>query len=109
MVSYVLSVKDNYDHIYITEAAGRPYIYFLFYGQIPASRFVANREAQKDAFGFWEVKHWENITFGLKDADVAPGKVLVVTTNDNVSGSFRKIDEIKNLSGSTVFVVARKI
>lgn len=108
MVSYVYSVKNDFDHIFVTEELGRPYIYFLFYGKIPAERFVKNREAQKDAFGFWEIKKWENITFGLKDAQSTPGRVLVVSTQANIQGGFSKVKEIRNLSGDIVFVIAVK-
>ena len=109
MISYVYSVKNDYNHIFVTEEMGRPYIYFLFYGKIPSQRFVKNREAQKDAFGFWEIKKWENISFGLKDAQYIPGRVLVVTTQTNIPGGFSKVKEIRNLSGDTVFVIAKKI
>ena len=102
-------MKNDYEQIFVTEELGRPYIYFLFYGKIPAERFVKKRKAQKDAFGFWEIKKWENITFGLKDAQSTPGRVLVITTQANIPGGFSKINEIRNLSGDSVFVFAEKI
>ncbi len=62
-VSYVSSVKNNFKNVYITEALGRPYIYYLFYTHTLPSVYRKTAVIQRDVFGFVDVKKFDKYTF----------------------------------------------
>ncbi|MBI4991485.1 glycosyltransferase family 39 protein [Candidatus Gottesmanbacteria bacterium] len=109
MVAEVLRLADNYDQIFVTDALGRPYIYFAFYGKYPYDDFQKGRKASRDWFGFWNVEALGKIQFSLNKLRNAEGRVLLVTTPGNLPGNFRLINSIKNLSGQDVFSIAEGI
>ncbi len=109
MVTGVLSLKDNYNQIFVTDALGRPYIYFAFYGKYQFDDFQKERIASRDWFGFWNVEALGKIQFSLNKLKEAEGRILLVTTPDNLPGNFRLINTIKNLSGQNVFLIADRI
>ena len=107
MVNYVKSVEAGYDEVYITNSLGRPYIYFAFYNQIPLEQFLAEKVAERDWYGFWEVQALGKIKF---EGQAEQGKrVLVVTSPDKLPGDFRLLKMIKNPSGGDVFAIGEKI
>ena len=108
MVSYVAKVADNYDHIFVTDTLGRPYIYFAFYKPYPLTNFLKEREASRDWFGFWNVSALGKIRFEFSQLSQASGKVLLVTTPGNLPSDFSVLTSIKNLSGRDIFLIAQK-
>jgi len=108
MVSYVSDVEGNYDSISITDSLGRPYIYFALYNKYPVNKFLQERKASRDWFGFWNVSSLGKIQFGLDDLSNAEGRVLLVTTPGNLPGSYHLLTNIKNLSGDEVFLIAER-
>lgn len=109
MVTEVLNIEDNYNQIFVTDALGRPYIYFAFYGKYPYDDFQKERKASRDWFGFWNVEALGKIQFSLNKLREAEGRILLVTTPANLPGNFRLINTIKNLSGQDVFLIADRI
>jgi hypothetical protein len=107
MVNYVNHVEDSYDQIFVTTALGRPYIYFAFYDKYPLDRFLNEEEAQRDWFGFWDVKRLGKIIFGGASAD-AYGKILVVAKPGKLTPEYRLLKVIKDLSGNDVFWIGEK-
>lgn len=67
MVTYVKTIENNYDHIFVTNHYGRPYIYLLFYDQYDPRKYWANRDAGRDRFGFWEVRSFDKYVFFQPD------------------------------------------
>lgn len=63
LVNYIYKNKSQYDKIYISAIRGRPYIYFLLYGQIPAEDYLSESSVSKDNFGFYNVTRFRNIYF----------------------------------------------
>lgn len=108
MVSYVSSIRNNYDQIYITQDLGRPYIYFAFYEKYSHDDFKTERNADRDWFGFWNVKSLGNIRFESGPLPDAIGRVLLVTTKE-VPGGSRLLQTIKDPKGKDIFFVAEKI
>ncbi len=109
MVQYVLDHEDNYDHIYVTSALGRPYIYFAFYKPFSQEDFSKNRVASRDWYGFWEVKSLGKINFDFKDLNSASGKVLVVSSDNAIPPGYNLIKSVKNLRGDNVFNLSEKL
>ena len=108
MVSYVLTNIDKYDHVFVTESLGRPYIYFAFYKPYHLADFLNERQANRDWFGFWDVSALGKIEFGFDELGKTPGRVLLVTTPGNIPNEYHLIATIYNLKGDEVFVIAEK-
>lgn len=51
-IAYVKDNQKQYDEVWITDELGRPYIYYLFYLQIPPTVFRQQVDVKRDAFGF---------------------------------------------------------
>lgn len=109
MVSYVTPLEKRYDHIFVTESYGRPYIYFAFYNRYTESQFQNIKKDSRDWFGFWHVSDLGKIHFGFDNLQKSKGKILVVTTTGNMPGGFKEIKEIQSLKGDTVFIIGEKI
>lgn len=108
MVSNVLKIENNYDHIYVTNSLGRPYIYFAFYKPYPISEFTANIEKDRDWFGFWDVKTLGKIQFNFDGLQSTYGKLLIVTTPNNIPSGFHELTRVRNLAGDDVFVIGER-
>ena len=106
MVSYVNSIKPNYDRIFVSPEIGRPYIFFAFYTPILPAEFQKNSVALKDGFGFWNVSSVGNIDFNLQGLNNFSEKSLLVTTKNNLPAPYRLIKIINNLGGNPVFYIA---
>lgn len=109
MVNFVAPRQNSYDHIFVTDALGRPYIYFAFYRRYPVEKFLADRQATRDWFGFWNVNSLGNINFGLTGLSRASGKILLVTSEKKLPSGFNRLETVKNLAGDDVFTIAEKI
>lgn len=108
MVQYVAAHADEYDHIVITDALGRVYVNTLFYSHYPVERYLTERKASRDWYGFWTVTDIGKIRFYNTDRDTLRGKILSVETPGGVPGGFQRLKEVKNLRGEIVFVIAEK-
>lgn len=64
MVQHVAAVQGKYSCISVTEALGRPYIYFLLYTKYPPEKYWATRSVTRDWFGFWYVRGFDKYRFG---------------------------------------------
>lgn len=109
MVSSVLKMQDNYDSVFVTEALGRPYIYFAFYKPYSLEEFLYARQSSRDWFGFWTVSALGKIKFGFAGLSASSGKTLLVTTPDGLPGGFNLIHSIKAPDGKEIFILAEKI
>ncbi len=106
MVEKVTARESKYDSVYVTEALGRPYIYFAFYNRYSEEEFLKNREASRDWFGFWTVNSLGKIHFGMNGMLQNTGKVLLVTTDANIPAGFRIIDDVLSPKGEIIFKIA---
>jgi len=109
MVQYVLGHEDKYDYIYVTSALGRPYIYFAFYKPYNQQEFIQSRIAERDWYGFWDVKSLGKINFDFKTLNQASGKVLVVSSESSIPQGYQFIKSVKNLKGENVFYLSEKL
>lgn len=104
-ISFVNSVKQNFKNIYITEALGRPYVYYLFYLNIKPSDFRKTAIIHRDVFGFVDVQKFANFTF-VQDVSQIP-KVkdsLYINTFDRVPKEARVLRNFALLNGDPSLV-----
>lgn len=109
MVNYVSLHEDKYDEIYVTNSLGRPYIYFAFYQKLALTDFLARRTADRDWFGFWDVKRIGKIKFDFSTLPAVQGKVLIVNTARNLPADFKLLQVVKNPKGEDVFWIGERI
>ena len=62
-VSYIQDEKHKFDKIVITEALGRPYIYFLTYGKFDPKEFRKEAKIEREVFGFVHVRSFDKYKF----------------------------------------------
>ncbi|MCJ7792948.1 MAG: glycosyltransferase family 39 protein [Candidatus Marinimicrobia bacterium] len=83
-VEYAKTVEDNYQEIWVTEAIGRPYIYFLFYLQKDPREFWQEAQVEREVWGFVKVKSFGRYHF-FNQADFdREGKILYIDKADNL-------------------------
>lgn len=99
------SLKDNYDHIVVSESIGRPYMYALFYGKYPPQEFWESKTSYFDAAGFYKVKGFGKYTFVEGEVPVLSGRVLYVLPPHLKPMDARVIKHITLLNGIEVLTV----
>lgn len=100
LVGEVKKIQGGYDYVSVTGKLGRPYIYFLFYNQYPVDKYLYNRVASRDQFGFWTVRQFDKYVF---DHTPPSGKILYVRTPMETSIGTKIIESIYDPNGQTVF------
>lgn len=105
MVEYVSAVEQKYNCVNVTEAYGRPYIYFLLYKQYPPEKYWQNRDINRDWYGFWYVYGFDKYTFGSQDKGE---KCLYVRTPGEMPAKAKILDTVSDPSGKAVFEIYEK-
>jgi hypothetical protein len=110
LVSYLSTVKDQYDRIYVTQSLGRPHTYLLFYQQYDPLKYLQTRQAGGDAFGFTYVNSFDKYYFTDPDPNLKPPgeKWLIVSRPDGVQAGTPVLKTIYDPEQQPVFVVIQK-
>lgn len=77
-LSYAKQHENEYQHIVITQALGRPYIYTLFYNKISPAQFRSTSVVTRDAFGFVDVAKVGKYEFPQKITEMKNTLYIVV-------------------------------
>src|ERR1035437_4009430 len=105
-VSYVQSVEANYDAVDITNALGRPYIYYLFYTKTNPITYRKTANITRDVFGFVTVNSFgkyyfsSNFNYALNKNK----KVLYINVPGSVPSSAKILQKFNLLDGNTQLV-----
>lgn len=110
VVNYMTHQEANYDRIYMTEALGRAYIYYLFYARIQPEYFRKNAIVDRDAFGFVHVSEIGKYHFGeLKKIDQRQNyKSLYINTPDQVPPNVKKLKTFYLVNGEEILEAYEK-
>ena len=95
----------------MTPDLGRPYIYFLFYGDYQPESYIKEAKAGGrigDAFGFFNVNSFGKYRFYVPDLTTVSGDDLVVTRADPPPPGFSLVKTIVDVNGHGEFNVIRK-
>jgi 4-amino-4-deoxy-L-arabinose transferase-like glycosyltransferase len=106
-IRYVKSVEERYDNIYITNAMGRPYIYYLFYTKTSPDLFRKDSVVKRDAFGFVNVDRFGKYNFLNGDTEINRGrsvKNLFIDTPNNVPPKVNVLKEFYLLNNNIALV-----
>ena len=105
-IDYVKSVESNYDYIQVTNALGRPYIYYLFYTKTSPQDFRKTAVIHRDAFGFVKVEKFgkyifpDDYNYSLSQTN----KVLYISTPYNLPKNISILKTFYLLNGQPVLV-----
>lgn len=107
-VEVVKSKYQDVDHIVVTKALGRPYIYFLFYMKVSPIDYLKTAKIEKDQFFFIDVAGFDKFIFADSPQDVPlSGKILYVTSVGQLPRDAQRVSIIKNLEGRQVFEIGQ--
>lgn len=111
-ISFIADNQSKYDKIHITEALGRPYIYFLFHTKYPPEKFRENSTVFKDAAGFTHVSRIGKYLFknDLDEGVDMSEKNLFIAEQNKLPSRIKVLRRFKQLDGTVVLVAyERKI
>lgn len=94
MVAAVASRENSYPCVSVTEAYGRPYIYFLLYDKVAPETYWATRDISRDWYGFWYVHGFGKYRFG--DQSYPRQHCLYVRAPNNVPQDAKIIEIVPN-------------
>src|SRR3990167_103768 len=102
-----VNITENHyssvDNIYVTEAEGRPYVYFLFYMKYDPNKYQKISEVERDEQFFLHVKSFDKFVFGRKESEPIKQNSLYILSPNNLPKDAKKIKTIYNLEGKQVF------
>jgi 4-amino-4-deoxy-L-arabinose transferase-like glycosyltransferase len=94
LVQFLNQYQDA-KQILVTQAYGRPYIYFLFYNQYSPRKFQLEAKKERDWFGFWQVLGIDNLIFTDDLSKISnTGKILLALPPNVELVGFEKIKTI---------------
>ena len=100
-MSYVSSVQDKYDKVFVTDKYDQPYILFLFYQKYPPSLFQGHHILTfRDKFNFSTVRDYDKFHFGVSSPT---NRSLVAATPEEVPKSANVIKTINFPNGQPAF------
>ncbi|QQS38642.1 glycosyltransferase family 39 protein [Candidatus Woesebacteria bacterium] len=109
MISYVESVKDEFDYIIITDRYDQPYILTLFYLKVPTAEFQgAHVLSPRDGYGFSTVREFEKFRFNSIEWPNTPNTYpnsLIVGTDEEIPDAANIVKTIKFPNGSTAYKI----
>lgn len=103
-IDYVSGVMDNYDNVYITEALGRPYIYYLFYTKYPPQKFRDEALIYRETMGFVHVNSYAKFHFSDKISQIREKNSLYISTPAEKPQNGQILKEFKLLNGQTALI-----
>ena len=105
-IAYVKDHEQKFDKIFISDALGRPYIYYLFYLHISPEVFRNNAKVERDAFGFVKVKEFGKYTFGgpNTDSNSKGKKILYINNMNNIPHNAKILKTFYLKNGNAVLV-----
>ena len=105
-INYASSVEKNYDYIQVTNALGRPYIYYLFYTKTDPNYFRSTAVIHRDAFGFVNIEKFGKFVFpnDYNYSLTKHKKVLYINTPYNLPPNIKIQKTFYLLDGQPVLV-----
>ncbi|OGC48462.1 hypothetical protein A2W32_04835 [candidate division WWE3 bacterium RBG_16_37_10] len=102
-----VKITQNYyssvDNIFVTEAAGRPYVYFLLYMKYDPDIYQKVSRVERDEQFFLHVKSFDKFVFLNTEPGPIKKNSLYVQSPNNLPEGAKKIKTIYNLEGDPVF------
>jgi 4-amino-4-deoxy-L-arabinose transferase-like glycosyltransferase len=104
-IEAIKPIESNYDHVFITDSIGRPYMYTLFYEKTDPKDLFRTVRSYFDAAGFYHVDGFLKYEFRGKLPAALDAKTLYVWDAGAVPAGARVIQTIKLLNGNPVLTI----
>jgi len=101
-LSYARAHENMYQHVVMTQALGRPYIYTLFYNKISPMTFRSTSIVKRDAFGFVDVVQVGKYLF--PDKITAMKNTLYIVTPSEVPSNVKILATFPLVTGQSSLV-----
>lgn len=103
-IEFIKTVESEYDKVWVTDALGRPYIYFLFYLQDNPQSFWQEAIVEREVYGFVKVKSFGKYHFSSKFDFEGKGKSLYLDKPGNLPPEAKVIKDFYLLNEEKVLV-----
>lgn len=103
-IDYVAQEMGAYNKVFVTEALGRPYIYYLFYTKYPPQKFRDEAQIYREALGFVHVNSYAKLHFSDKITQIHEKDSLYIATPSEKPQDGQILKEFKLLNGQTALV-----
>jgi len=103
-IEYAKAVQKDYDYIQVSNALGRPYIYYLFYTKTDPEFFRKTAAINRDAFGFVKVKKFGKYVFPEDFTHEEGKKVLYINSPYNLPKNINILKTFYLLDGQPILV-----
>lgn len=108
-VKYVESVKDDYKKVIFTKNLGRPYIYFLTYGDNNPDLLRKNSDIEREVFGFVHVNRLGDVYFKDNISDLTLEEdVLYLSIPEKMPENVKIIKTFILLNGEEALIAFEK-
>src|SRR3989344_1297886 len=110
-IKFIAENSSSYDKVHITNALGRPYIYFLFYTKYPPEKFREDSAVYEDAAGFTHVSSIGKYMFedNLSEKVDISERNLFVDVPRNLPPKIKILKDFRRLDGSVALVAYERI
>src|SRR3989304_10004445 len=102
-----VKITENYyssvNNIFVTEAAGRPYVYFLFYMKYDPDKYQKVSEVERDEQFFLRVKSFDKFVFPDAEPVSVKRNSLYILSPNNLPEGATRVKTIYDLEGNPVF------
>ena len=102
-----VKITENYyssvNNIFVTEAAGRPYVYFLFYMKYDPDKYQKVSEVERDEQFFLHVKSFDKFVFPDAEPESVKRNSLYILSPNNLPEGATRVKTIYDLEGNPVF------
>ncbi len=111
LVHYLKSVESSYQQIFVTPDFGRPYIYFLFYGQVDPADYQQEAQTTRtgDAFGFFDVHALGKYKFDAPDLTQPQANTLYIIRPRDVPPGNQLVTTVPDITGRDQFMIIKSI
>ncbi len=105
-INFIRDHEQQFDKIFVTDALGRPYIYYLFYLKTPPETFRNNAKVERDSFGFVKVKDFGKFSFdsNISGPRLEDEKVLYISDMKNIPRNAKVLKTFYLKNGSPVLI-----
>lgn len=104
-IDFIAPIKDKYQHIYLTESIGRPYIYVAFYEKIDPRVYGKEIKGGFDAAGFYNVTGLGKYIFIRDKYDQTDHNGLYIVPASEVPHGEHLLKTINLLNGQPVLKI----
>lgn len=101
-ISYVARHGGQYNKVVVSDALGRPYIYYLLYLHISPDYFRQHAQVQRDAFGFVHVSSFGKYVFNSSPSSIKGKDILYIDTPGNAPQNAHILQTFANIDGAVI-------